>query len=276
MSGDPERTTFEPFLPDTDPEKLKQRAIWRVEGVAALSVLAGMRVCVSALEEMRASDDPFVRTALFSGLVVNYARAFEEAKDEKTQTVRRFSIRKLPAPFDRKLHDTIIAMRNEQIAHAGHSQNDYNLTFLIAKLKVESPQPDGEIMRQEMRHILGTRARASLASGISTADAYDNLLAHLRAVEKEAAQRLGVAIVEHDAASIFRLEEDAQGYAVMETLKTNHGAAKWPGIVRFGEEDLAFSLAKRNEILPLQLTVMHCNVVEKDGAFNLNWQIVEE
>jgi hypothetical protein len=257
-------------------EKIKHRAVKRAEGVAALSVLTGMGLCAAALEAIRKSEDHLVQSALFSGFVVNYARAFEEVNDPETQTVRRFSTKKLPPPFSRSLHDTLLSLRNEQIAHADHVLNDYALTFMTATLTVETPQADGTVITRKERHLVGTRARASLACGPSTAAGHDELLAHVRALENEAGQRLAVAIVEHDAASIFRLEQQAkEGTNYAKTLKKRRFVSG-PGMLVVGEEDLALSLAKTPEALPLGFAVMHYHVVEKDGVVTLKGLMVTE
>lgn len=257
-------------------EKIKHRAVKRAEGVAALSVVAGMRLCGAALEAINKAEDPLVQSALFSGFVVNYARAFEEVNDAETKTVRRFTTKKLPLPFRRSLHDTLLSLRNEQVAHADHLLNDYALTFLTATLTVETPQADGTVAMRKERHLVGTRARASLACGPSTLAATHELLAHVRALETEACQRLAVAIIEHDAASIFRLDQEAQeGRSYAKTLMKRQFVTG-PGMLVVGEEDFAFSLAKAPDALPLGFAVIHYHVVEKDGVVMLEGLTVTE
>lgn len=257
--------------------EIKWRAEKWAEGVAALSVLSGMRSCAAGLEALTQTDDPLLHTVLFSGIVVNYARAFEEVKDKATGTARRFSTRKLSPPFNKDFHQALLTLRNEQIAHVGHGMNDYDLTFMIAKVTVETPQPDGSIKQDVNRHVVGTRARASLACGPITVQDHDDLLAHVRALEAEAGQQLSMAMVEHDVASLFRLEELAKGSeSHTKTLKSKQFAPSIGGLLVMGEEDLAFSLAKSPTVLPLAFAVMHYRVVEQDGTFTLKGSSVVE
>jgi hypothetical protein len=207
--------------------------------------------------------------------VVNYARAFEEVRDAKTGTVRRFTVRNLPRPFDKTLHATLLSLRNEQIAHLGHVLNDYSLTFMAATVKIETPQPDGTSTQEKTRCLVGTRARASVACGPATVDAHKHLLAHIRALEAEAGQRLAQAIIEFDLASMNRLNkaEDGPEWA---TLKSKHFRRNGAGLAVANEQDLAFSLAKAPNALPLEFTVLHYHVVENDGAFTLEELEVKE
>ena len=276
MTDEIESTKASDTPEESDLEKIRHRAIKRTEGIVALSVLVGMGVCARVLEAMRTTDDPLVRSALFSGLVVNYARAFENAVDAATQAAKRFGVRRLSAPFDKNLHNALLSLRNEQIAHAGHVLNDYNLTFMSMKKTIATQEADGTITKSEKRHLIGTRARASLACGPATLETHEKLLAHVRALESEAAQRLSVAIIEHDEASVFRLEQLADGRNVFETLKSKQFTIMGPTLVLFGEEDLAISLANTPDAMPLAFAVMHYHVAEKDGAFTLEGLTVEE
>lgn len=256
--------------------RIRQRAVKRIEGVAALSVLTGMRQCISALESMLTLDDSIARSVLFSGLIVSYARAFEGVTDTETQTARSFGVKRLSAPFDRALHDAILSLRNEQIAHAGHALNDYSLTFMAFTVNSETRQPNGTVTRSEKRHIIGTRARASLALGPATTDVHEKLLAHLSALEDEASRRLAVAIIEHDAASLFRLEEQTENGEVWASLHTRNIEVEGQGLLIAGEEDLAISLAKAPDALPLAFAVTHYNLVAEGEDLTLKGMIVKE
>lgn len=239
------------------------------DGVAALSVLSGMRLCAAALEAMSKSEEPLVKAVLFSGLVVNYARAFETTRHPKTQTARKFAISKLPPPFDRGLHNGLLVLRDKQVAHSGHDLNDFNLTFMSATTNMETPQPDGTVIRKRTRHIVGTRARASVACGIAARETAQKLAAHIDALQSEARQRLALAIIEHDVATLKRLTDESAEPPEWETLHTTHFKLEGSGIITAGEEDLAVSLAKAPENVPLSFAVVHYHVVEKDGAFTL-------
>lgn len=261
---------------DPQAEKVKHRAIKWAEGVAALSVLIGMRSCAAALEAIPKTDDYILRHVLFSGLVVSYARAFEVVKHPHLEVSTRFRVRKMEGEgFNKAFHDALLAMRNAQIAHAGHSLNDYDLTFLRDNLKVATKQPDGSVKETNKRHIIGTRARASLAAGLVSEAVSAELLAHVRALEQEAVGRLCIAIVEHDAASVFRLEQEAaDGKSYGNVLATKTFKVP-PGLVVLDEDDLVLSLAKMPAGLRLAFAVLTFNLVQDSEGFSLNCSIHE-
>jgi len=262
---------------DPNASRIKHRATKWAEGVAALSVIVGMRSCAIAMDAIAGASNPVLRSVLFSGVVVSYARAFEVVEDRDTKTARRFSIRGIAPPFSKTLHQALLALRNEQVAHAGHLMNDYSLAFLRATATIESPAPDGSIRRTVERRDVGTRARASLACGPSTQQGHADLLAHVVAAEAVARQRLAVAIVEHDLASLFRLKQEAdEGRSYGKILTTKTFSASGPSVAVLEEGDLAFSLAEAPAALPLAFAVMHFNVLENDGDFSLNERIMTE
>lgn len=242
---------------DVYAEKIRHRAEKWAEGVAALSVVAGMRTCAAALQALDKTVDPLLAAALFSGVVVNYARSFEEAREERTGITRRFSTKKMPPPFDRGLHEALLSLRDEQVAHAGHVLNDYSLSFITVNITAEEAG-SGEPKTRTFRQPVGTRARASIACGPSREVSGLALVAHVNALATEASRRLGHAIVEHDLASLFRLEqEQAEGVSYSRTLKSGRFEPKVPGIARIGEEDLVFSRAGAPAALPLGFVVQH-------------------
>lgn len=254
--------------PDPYAEGERHRGAKWAEGVAALSVLVGMRACIAALDAIEKTDDAMLKHVLFVGLIVSYARAFEEAKHAKTQVSRKFSIRGIEsANFSRPYHDTLLSLRDERVAHAGHELNDYSLSFLRLKASIATAQADGTIIRQTERHNVGTRARATLASGFRDAETSAAVLSHFRALEAEAGGRLAVAIIEHDVASVQKLEQDAKdGRDETKTLAST--SFKVPAdLLVLGEEDLVLSLAKPPAGLPLSFTALKLHLVlDKQGG----------
>lgn len=253
---------------DSAEAKERHRGAKWAEGVTALSVLVGMRACIAALEAIETTDDAMLKHALFAGLVVSYARAFEQAKHPKTQVSRKFSVRGLKSEdFSRSYHDTLLSLRDDRIAHSGHELNDYSLSFLRLKATIETPSADGAVVQQVERRNVGTRARATLASGFKNAEISTAILAHFRALEAEAGGRLAIAIIEHDLASVLKLEQDAKdGRDETKTLAST--SFKVPaGLLVLGEEDLVLSLAEPPAELPLAFTALKLNlVVDQQGA----------
>jgi hypothetical protein len=262
--------------PDPYAEKIRHRAIKWAEGVAALGILVAMRACEAALEAIPKADDHVLRHVLFTGLVVSYARAFEDVVHPDVDIRRRFSIRGIVG-FDRSLHDALLALRDDQIAHAGHALNDYALTFQVAKLTFGVEQPDGTIKERVERHIVGTRARASIATGVPADEQSAALLAHVRALTQEATGRLAMAIVEHDAASLFRFEQAAaEGTSPTKTLaKKTFRPPPGPGLMVLDEDDLALSLAQAKGDLRLAFALLTFRLEQKGGDLLLNLTIYE-
>lgn len=250
--------------------QVKERALKWAEGVAALTVLVSMRSCVATLEAMKNTDDPLVRSVMFNGFVVNYSRGFENVYEPRTGIESSFKIKRLKVPgFSKSIHDTLLRLRNQQIAHAGHSLNDYSLTFLRVTINNTFTNPDGTAVTSTMmRRNVGTRAKASIATG-PTSDM--ELILHFRALDLEARNRLTKSIIDHDAASMFRLHQEyEEGTNLSEILnsKTLVNSATG-GKIHLGEEGIAFSRASSPDSLPLEFTTLTFSVALEDGALIL-------
>lgn len=213
---------------------------------------------------------------LFVGLVVSYARAFEEAKHLETAISQRFSIRNIESPsFSRAYHDELLAVRDDRIAHVGHDLNDYALTFLRVKAKFATPHPDGTISESVKSWNVGTRARATLACGVEGENHSAALVAHFEALEAEASRRLAVAIVEHDRASIFKLEQEVrEGREHTKTLASASYRVP-PGLLVIGEEDLVVSLADGTNALPLSFAALKLQYINDEAGDRVECEIYE-
>lgn len=261
---------------DSAGDKDRHRAAAWAEGVTALSVFVGMRACVAALEAIQKVDDAVLKHVLFVGLVVSYARAFEEARHAETQVSRKFSIRGVESgDFSRRYHDALLSLRNDRIAHAGHELNDYSLSFLRLKASIETPGADGTVIRQIKRHDVGTRARATLASGFKDAETTTALLAHFKALEAEAGGRLAVAIAKHQLASVLKLEQDARD-GRDETKTLARASFRVPaGLLVMGGEDLVLSLAEPPAGLPLSFIALKLQLILSQQGGHIECSIYE-
>ncbi|NEX91738.1 hypothetical protein [Caulobacter sp. 17J65-9] len=185
----------------------KDAATARVEGIAALGAFVSARQCLEALDHLFAAPNDYARSALFSGIVVSYARAFEAATDADRGINRHFSPRGI-AGFDRTIHDSLLRLRDNYIAHAGHTANDYDVLFVSLTARRnggEQPNQPAEVLA-----LLGTRAQASLPVGPDDAASCAQLRAHLSALQLAAAERLVASIQAHQSAMLKRYEETGQ------------------------------------------------------------------
>jgi len=179
----------------------------QADGVAALTALVSMRQCLEALEHIAAAPNDYARAALFSGLIVSYARAFEPAINPDTKVSRSFGTKKLPG-FCRKLHKELIQIRDRYIAHAGHSENDYTVMFVSLMVGTE-PVEDlaTKVAEGAVGQIhLGSRAQACVCIGPSTTEAQGRLRDHLVTLQTAAAARLAHAIGLHQSLVLERLQ----------------------------------------------------------------------
>ena len=101
-----------------------------------MAALIAAKTGLEALDAIATTPSPFVRSTLFAGLVVNYARAFEPANNQESRLSRSFPTRGIDG-FDRVAHESLLTLRNQYLAHAGHSQNDYTLMFVKLDLHPE-------------------------------------------------------------------------------------------------------------------------------------------
>jgi hypothetical protein len=172
----------------------------RLDGICATGVLAAAETCLAALSELHRLRSPLARGAMFTGLVVSYARAFEEAEIEPSGRKRRFSIRRLPQDFDRAIHGALLQLRNEYQAHAGHFANDVQVLHLSASHEFPA---SGEIS-------LGSRSRVSMAIDFKEDADLFRVRGHLEALRDGAEERLHATLKLHQDA--FRERGAATGH----------------------------------------------------------------
>jgi hypothetical protein len=244
-------------------EAEEERAHRWAEGVAALSALVSARMCAVALDALSKTENPLVRATLFSGIVVNYSRGFEPAFHVETGISHRFKIKGFKSEhFNRNTHDEMLTLRNRQVAHAGHGLNDFSLSFLRINLKQTNLPDEGAQILLEKAIPVGTRARASLACGLDEPVATERLMAHLKALETEAATRLVIAMTQHEALSWEHMTRcETEGRPFGKSL-LNRQMVLPAGMVILGEEDLTVSLASSPNTLPLAFAVLSVRVIE--------------
>lgn len=213
------------------------------EGVTALAVLIAMQQCKSALVAWRDSPDPFLKSVLFSGIFVNYARGFEEARLPGAGIARRFSTRSVPNPaFRPQLHRALLSMRNDQIAHVGHISNDVTMQYITVVADNKNDDQDIEA-EPEICH-LGTKARASVSLGPLKVFEKE-FLGHCEALEVEAQTRLTRAILDHQILCMEMYAHDPAGARrKATTLKIASVKIPAKSLVILGDDDLHISLAR--------------------------------
>lgn len=236
-----------------------------VDGVCALAAVTAMKSCIEGVKLLSEDLPPFAKATVFTGVIVNYFRAFEEVKHPARQLVRRFKVKGIEsADFRSDLHQALLTARNAQVAHAGHLPNDIAISFMRGKLNGHEPDAEPREAKTLHRLIFGTHARASVAIGVE-AGLEMQLLAHIEALHNLALDRLKDAIAGHQQLTLVLLANDPDYSGDTASLMFNAPVENSDGKVSLSGGIVHVSKASSPKALPLDFhTIMYAAVPHAD------------